>query len=257
MSRFGNLEFSGEFEEHAAQESGLKDEAHYFADAMAAFEKGRFEQALRAFARVLEFNPRNVAAWSGQVRMLIELGEFHEAKLWADKALESFPRDPELLAAKAVALGRIGDLESALAFSDAAVEERGQTPYVWLARGDVLLARDEKRADYCFEKAGLLAPQNWFVHWLGSRIRLYYKKFTLALKQAQQALACDATRAVVWLQIGKCQQALGMNAPAQTSFEQVLQLDPACSEARQALAALRNAGLFGSLRGWWRQVISS
>ena len=31
---------------------------------------------------------RLTAAWTGQVRMLIELGEFREAKLWADKALE-------------------------------------------------------------------------------------------------------------------------------------------------------------------------
>ena len=85
--------------------------------------------------------------------MLIELGEFREAKLWADKALERFPNEPELLAAKAVALARSGDLQGALSFSDASIEERGDTPYVWLARGDVLLARAEARADYCFEKA--------------------------------------------------------------------------------------------------------
>jgi tetratricopeptide (TPR) repeat protein len=77
--------------------------------------------------------------------MLIELGEFREAKLWADKALERFPNEPELLAAKAVALGRSGDLQGALAFSDASIEERGDTPYVWLARGDVMLARAESR----------------------------------------------------------------------------------------------------------------
>src|SRR5882757_10617886 len=94
--------------------------------------------------------------------MLIELGEFREAKLWADKALERFPQWPELLAAKAVALGRSGDLDSALAFSDASIEERGDTPYVWLARGDVLLARAESRANYWFEKALLLAQNDWF-----------------------------------------------------------------------------------------------
>ena len=58
-----------------------------------------------------------------------------------------------------MALGRSGDLQGALAFSDASIEERGDTPYIWLARGDVLLAREEPRADYCFEKALLLAPE--------------------------------------------------------------------------------------------------
>src|SRR5579871_5803430 len=103
MSRFSNLEFNensgGELRPQAA-----KDERFYLAEAEEAFASGKFEKALRDYAKVLEHNPHNPAAWSGQVRMLIELGEFHEARLWADKALERFPRDPHLLAAKAVAL---------------------------------------------------------------------------------------------------------------------------------------------------------
>src|SRR3989449_8946679 len=142
--------------------------------------------------------------------MLIELGEFREAKLWADKALERFPHEPELLAAKAVALGRSGDLEGALAFSDAAIEERGDTPYVWLARGDVLLAREEPRADYCFQKALLLAPKDWFIAWLAARIRQFYKQFVLALKLIEQAVELNSSHFLLWLQLGQCQQALGM-----------------------------------------------
>src|SRR5262249_28396989 len=140
------------------------------------FESANFETALRLYSKVLEFNPENAAAWTGQVRMLIEMGEFHEARLWADKALDRFPHEPELLAAKAVALGRHGDLQGALAFSDAAMEEHGDTPYVWLARADVLLARKEARADFCLEKALQLSPRGWFVTWLAARIRCYYRQ---------------------------------------------------------------------------------
>src|SRR6266481_5895300 len=130
MSRFVNLEFGGESED--AQKQGLvKDEAYYSAEARLAFESGDFESALRLYSKVLEFNPQNSVAWTGQVRMLIELDEHHEAKVWADKALERFPHEPELLAAKAVALARGGDLQEALAFSDAAIEERGDSPYIW------------------------------------------------------------------------------------------------------------------------------
>src|SRR6059058_1338068 len=147
MSRFENLELSGEHEEQPSRQKALiKDESYYAAEAQTAFENGEFNSALRSYGKVIEFNPRNHTAWTGQVRMLIELGEFKEAKLWADKAIERFPQWPELLAAKAVALGRSGDLQGALAFSDASIEERGDTPYVWLARGDVMLARNEQRA---------------------------------------------------------------------------------------------------------------
>ena len=183
MSRFENLELSGEHEDQPTRQKGLiKDETYYAAEAQTAFENGEFKAALRSYGKVIEFNPRNPTAWTGQVRMLIELGEFKEAKLWADKALEMFPAEPELLAAKAVALARNGDLQGALIFSDTSIEEHGNTPYVWLARGDVLLAREEPRADYCFEKALLLAPRDWLVAWLAARIRFYYQQLALAMK---------------------------------------------------------------------------
>jgi tetratricopeptide (TPR) repeat protein len=255
MSRFVNLELGGESEDRSQEQKALvKDERYYCLEAQTAFENGDFELALRRYGKVLEFNPQYPAAWAGQVRMLIELGELREAKVWADKALEQFPHEPELLAAKAVALGRTGDLQAALAFSDAAIAERGDTPYVWLARGDVLLAREEARANYCFEKALGLAPQDWFIAWLAARIRYYYEQFALALKLFQQALEWNAGHFLLWLQLGQCQQALGLMAPARNSFTQAKQLNPQCRDASLALVRLSGTGLGGRLRGWWRRL---
>src|SRR5437016_5011528 len=122
--------------------------------------------------------------------------------------------------AKAVALGRGGDLQGAMAFSDASIEERGDTPYVWLARGDVLLAREEQRANYCLEKAMLLAPGDWFIAWLAARTRYYYKQFALALKLLQQAIEANAGHFALWLELGQCQRALGLIGPARHSLAQ-------------------------------------
>ncbi|MGH7971249.1 MAG: tetratricopeptide repeat protein, partial [Limisphaerales bacterium] len=252
------LELGGESEDHSQQNRPLvKDEAYYCSEAQAAFENGQFEPALRLFSKVLEFNPQNVSAWAGQVRMLIELEEFREAKLWADKAIERFPRESELLAAKAVALARSGDLEAALTFSDASIEERGDTPYVWLARADVLLARRETRADYCFQKALLVAPKDWFVAWLAARIRYYYEQFALALKLLQQALELNAGHFLLWLELGNCQQALGLVGPARTSLTQARQLNPQCRDASLALLRLEVTGPIARVRGWLRQLFSS
>ncbi|MCX6923762.1 MAG: tetratricopeptide repeat protein [Verrucomicrobia bacterium] len=252
-----NLELGGESEEQRPQKKALfKDEAYYRAEARSAFENGDFELALRLYSKVLEFNPNVAEAWTGQVRMLIELGQFQEARLWADKALERFSRDAELLAAKAVALARTGDLQGALAFSDSAIEERGDTPYVWLSRGDVLLARKESRAAYCFEKALLLAPRDWFVAWLGARVRCFYRQFALALSLLQQAVELNATHFLLWLELGRCQQALGLAGPARHSFEQARQLNPKCHDIGLELARLSGMGAATRLRGWWRQLFN-
>jgi tetratricopeptide (TPR) repeat protein len=258
MSRFVNLELGGEAEDQPQQSQKplVKDEAYYLNEARAAFENGSFEQALRHYSKVLEFNPQNSDAWTAQVRMLVELGEFQEAKLWADKALERFPNEPELLAAKAVALGRSGDLQGALAFSDASIEEHGDTPYVWLARGDVMLAREERRADYCFEKALLLAPRNWLVAWLAARIRFYYRQFALALKLLQQAVEINAGHFLLWLELGQCQRELGLIGPARNSFLQAQQLNPHCRETGLALLQLSQKGWGARLAGWWRQLFN-
>jgi tetratricopeptide (TPR) repeat protein len=186
--------------------------------------------------------------------MLIELDELREAKVWADKALEHFPHEPELLAAKAVALARSGDVQAAITFSDAAMEEQGETPYLWLARGDVLLARKELRADYCFEKAFLLAPDDWLVTWLAARIRFFHEQFVLALKLFQQALERNAGLFVLWLDLGRCQQALGLDNPARHSFAQAKQLNPDCTAATAAILQLNEGGSWSDkLLGWWRR----
>ena len=255
MSRFINLEFDDESERRSqSQPARMNDEASCLDAANAAFANGEFETALRRYSKVLEFNPTNAAAWTGQVRMLIELGEFREAKLWADKALEHFPHEPELLAAKAVALARIGDLQGALAFSDSSIEERGDSPYLWLARGDVLLARKEARADYCFEKALMLAPKDWFTAWLGARVRMFYEQFVLALKLLEQAIEWNASRFVLWLELARCQQALGLVNPAKHSYAQARQLNPNCAEIGPALRELDRNEAWPQLRGWWRRL---
>lgn len=220
MSRFVNLELDGQAgEQPRGQPQAIaKDEAHYLHQAQEALEGGDFQNALRFYAKVLEFNPQNAAAWTAQVRMLIELDQNDDAKVWADNALERFPREADLLAAKAVVLARTGDTQTALAFSDAAVGENGQSPYVWLGRGDVLLARREGLADYCFDKALMLAPGDWLLAWLAARVRLYHRQSAQALRLLRHAVEWNPAHFLPWLELGRCQETLGLTDAAEKSL---------------------------------------
>jgi tetratricopeptide (TPR) repeat protein len=252
MSRFQRLEFndSAEGARNNAGASSVRGASGFLSEADGFFRAADFRSALRSFSRVLEFEPGNVSAWVGQVRSLIELGEFQEAKLWAEKALDQFPNEPELLGAKSVALARLGDLDGAIAFSDAAFQEPGESPYLWLSRGDVLLARKENRASYCFEKAVALASGEWLWRWLASRIHFYYNKFAVALKLVQDALALAPANAVIWAQSARCQTALGLLDGARHSVTQALELNPRCPEAALAASEMRTMPLGNR---WWRR----
>ena len=153
-----------------------------------------------------------------------------------------------------MALARIGDIKDALAFSDAAVEERGDTPYVWLARGDVLLAAKRRQAAFCMEQA-VARAHNWLIRWQASRIYYYNNKFSLALQMAQQAVALDAARSVIWLQLGYCQAALGLTTLANESFEQVRQLNPNDRNVAAALLESTHLGLAGRFFRFCKRVL--
>jgi len=257
MSRFVNLELGGDEDSSTRQQRVVKDGAFYFAEATRAFEDMEFEESLRLHGKAIEQDPGLAAAWTGQVRALIEIGDYSEASMWADKALEQFPREADLLAAKAVALGRLGEIGPAMAFSDAAVEQPGESPYVWLSRGDVLLAAREHRAEYCLEKALALAAGNWFVAWLAARIRFFHRQFMHALKLAQRAVEWHPHHAPCWLLLGLCQQEIGMVGPARNSLEQAAQLRPRWTEVNRANRAVDDTGFFrrvaGGVRGLFQK----
>ena len=256
MSRFVNLEIGGQTgaQTPAQAQTVVKDEAFYQRAAQTAFEEADFEKALRAYAKVLEFNPNNAAAWTAQVRMLIELDQCDEANVWADKALERFPREADLLAAKAVVLTRRGETQNALAFSDAAVGENGTSPYVWLARGDILLGARETLADYCIDKALMLAPGDWVAAWQGGRIRVRHGQFSLALRLLQKAVEWNPGHWMPWLELGRCQDALGLTRAAKKSLTQARELNRNDPAAALAMTRLSARGTGDRLRGWWRRL---
>jgi cytochrome c-type biogenesis protein CcmH/NrfG len=92
------------------------------------------------------------------------------------------------------------------------------------------------------------------VAWLAGRIRLYYRQFALALKLVQQALEWNAGHFLLWLELGRCQQALGLLGAARHSLSQARQLNPRCPEADLALARLSNTGIGPRIRGWCRRL---
>jgi len=255
MSRFVNLELDGHSEDHSHEQKGLlKDESYYLAEARSAFENGNFESALRFYSKVLEFNPENAAAWTHQVRMLIELGEGREAKLWADKALERFPHEPELLAAKPSRWRAAAICKGRWPFrmprsKNAAIRLTSGWP------GGLCCWPGKSSGRLLLREGALLAPKIGSPLGWRQGFGIIMDSSSLALKLVQRSDR-NGTRAhfVLWLQQGQCQQALGLLGPAKHSFTQARQLNPRCSEAEAALVALSQPASGDRMRGWGRRL---
>ena len=259
MSRFESLEFEDAPRSRAKAPPGkpVHDAAYFQQVADNEFRIGHLESALRNYSRALEQDSTVFACWLGQVRVLIELAEYKEAVIWSDKALEMFPDHPELLAVKAVACVRTGDLQKAMAYTDNALLQKGATPYVWLARAEVLLAERSKMARHCFTQ-GLARCGN-----VDDKARLHlgianllrrYRHYTDALPHAKEAVEALPSDPAAWLELGLCQGALGLG-DAGFSLEQALALNPACEEARQTLTASDQGGFGRRVRAWFRRLL--
>jgi len=262
MSRFDSLEFEdgprSRLRRRAASGLGtgtpIRDAVYFSQAGDEEFRTGRLESALKSYSRALECDSTAFPCWLMQVRVLIELGEYKEAGIWADKALEMFPEHPDLFAAKAVAAARMGLLDKAMAYSDNAASRQGMTPFVWLSRGEVLLARRSRMATHCFDQALVGCNGGDLRGWMElelARVLRRYGRFSEALYHASRAAQGLSHYAPVLLELGHCQASLGLPEAA-LSFEGALQLDRDCDEARRALARFEARGLWGSVRRAFR-----
>ena len=258
-SRFSHLEFGEERSRQRGDERKITEQAapsaeHFLRQAVDCYRSGRFEQALRFYTKCLGEDRSVVAAWVGQVMMLVQLGELDEARLWSDKALETFRNNGELLAAKAQACARLKDIRAAYACSDAALQTPGSSPWRWEARGEVLLADKAGRAGTCFEKALAEPGADWFDRVVIGRIYLYYNKAGMAFEHLRHAVRAEAGHAYNWLMLGHCQERLGLVAEAATSYQRALDIQSDCTEARSAIGELASPSIGRRLRMAFRRL---
>ena len=257
-SRFDHLEFESYSEDSNVElEVSQSHLDRYSSLAIEAFEFESFHEALKLYARILEFDRQSRFSWKGQVQCLIQLSRPDDALNWASLALEEFPSDNELIALKATALARTGLIEEAMAFSDASLQSTQSSSPSWLARTEILLAQNDPTASYCQDRALGADLTSWQIPWLASRMQSFYNKDASALRLAQIAVERAPTHSTPWLQTGRSQAALGLDKQANQSLARALELSPDSSVIVDAIQSLPQtkgiARIFSSL-GFGRRI---
>jgi tetratricopeptide (TPR) repeat protein len=243
VARFDKLEFD-DFDDDARspdvrEEKVEKDEYYWAGLADSNRRNGNHENALRFYSRALEIDKSLMDAWVGQVQMLVLLGEYPQASMWGRKALELFPSHGDLLAGRAQAESRLGNHREAVSLSDGALSQRGETPYQWQVRGELMLVMKQKTDRHCFDKAQVLS-RDPIVPLESGLIYLHHRAFVKAQRRVQTALEKEPESYYAWYLLGVCQQHSGLIEAATRSFERCRELCPNHHEAGMKLAELRH-----------------
>lgn len=247
MARFDRLEYD-EPSEPEGESKGLREGSESAGDGETWLLKaddhrrrGFHENALRYYSRALEQDRSLLAGWVGQVQMLVLLGEYPEAELWARKSLELFKSQGDLMAGRAQALARLGDRRQAMELADASLRQEGNAAYRWMVRGELLLMGNDDMDRHCFDKA-VQADRDWLVPLETALIYLHYDQPSKALLRARQAVENGPQSAFAWYTQGRCEQALGFDRQAVTSYGRCRELTPGHVEAGRKLAEIANQG---------------
>jgi len=203
--------------------------------------RGLHENALRYYSRALELDRSLLAGWVGQVQMLVMLGEYPEAELWAKKSLELFKGQGDLMAARAQALSRLGDRRQAMELADASLRQEGNAAFRWMVRGELLLAGKDDMDRHCFDKA-VQADRDWLVPLEAALIYLHYDHPSKALLRARQAVEKGPQSPFAWYTQGRCEQDLGFDRQAETSYHRCRELAPGHVDAGRKLSEIANQG---------------
>jgi tetratricopeptide (TPR) repeat protein len=250
MARFDRLEI----EEPAPEGDGqpakpVVDEAHWLAQAEAERRQGHHENALRLYSRALEYDKSIIAAWVGQVRMLIHLGEFPEAELWSRKALEIFKNHPDLLAGQAQALCRLSKRGAAMAACDRALQQPGESAYRWQVRGELMVVAKETLDRHCFEKA-VACDRDWLVLAEIAMILDYHNQPAKALPRYRAAIEIESESYFLWLRRADCELAANLPEAAKKSLLRCREMSPNDPDLKHRIEQLdHRPGFFGRLLG--------
>ncbi len=121
----------------------------------------RYEEALEAFNKAIEINPKDGYVFSRKGIALGIMGRYEEALEAFNKAIEINPKDGYTLSNKGIALGNLDRYEEALAAFNKAIEINPKDVYVLSSKGIALgnLGRHDEALDI-FNKAIEINPQD-------------------------------------------------------------------------------------------------
>jgi len=218
-------------------------------------DEGEFRLAAREFGGARRHDATLLDAWAEEVGAHVRAGELSRAAAVAAEALEAHGPLPLFQAAQALVLAHQGSTDAALERSEAAARGTDPGMFVWLSRGEVVLAADAdgtmRTVEACFERASQRDPSRWRAKFRAALALLRWGHTERALERLAQVAQLASGNPFVWTLMGDCHRDLGRDPDARRCYRAALSRRRGYAPA---LEALRSMTLWGRLRAQLARV---
>jgi tetratricopeptide (TPR) repeat protein len=203
-------------------------------------ERGRPDEAVRAYERAVRHDPENVLWRMNLAQVLMELDEPDRALVQLEAVEETDQQADAVLGLRVAILLDSGRVSEALELAEARVEENPQDPLGYELKGRCLVRRAQlEEAGKAFETALGLEPSRITSLWLLLQLETDHKgRVDEALRHARAAVDANPGDARMLYALGFCQLVAGDVLAARSSFRSVVEQLPENVEARIQLARL-------------------
>ena len=186
---------------------------------------GQHEEAIAAFEKVLEIDPKFPDAWNGLGTSLNCLGRYKEAIAAFEKALEIDPKFHKAWNGLGNSLGELGEYNEAIAVLGKVLEIEPKSHIVWNGLGIALNGLDRYSwAIAAFEKALEIHPkchQAW--NGLGTTLK-DLGRYKEAIAAFEKALEIDPKYHTAWNGFGSALNGLDRYTEAIAAFDKALEI---------------------------------
>ena len=188
---------------------------------------GRYEEAIHSYYKALEINPEYANSWDGRGDVLSKLGRYIEAIQSYDKALEINPGYLDSWYSKGNVLYMLGRYEEAIQAYDKALEINPEYVNSWYSKGNVLYKLGKyEEAIQAYDKALKINPE--YVNSWYSKGNVLYKlgKYEEAIQAYDKALEINPKFFYAWDGKGNVLYMLGRYEEAIQAYDKALEINP-------------------------------
>ena len=188
---------------------------------------GQHKEAIAAYEKALEIDPKFHLAWNNLGNALNDLGRNSEAIAAYETALEIDPKYDDAWYGLGASLNDLGRNSEAIAAFETALEIDPKFHFAWYGLGNALndLGRNSE-AIAAFEKALEIDPK-YVKAWNGLGATLKdLGRYSEAIAAFEKALEINPKSHYSWNGLGNALKGLDCNSEAIAAFEKALEIDP-------------------------------